>query len=228
MAQSGHDQAQLACPLWSESGPRRVRSWKRRNVRHESFAGTNVHDAWFASKESEEAKAPLNVRRAPGSGGEADNAALLRFATCDISRRSRRHANSITSPARLTGWSGFDCWSGAVWCWCVRRTQCRVIVGLGDRWRHRIGRFCFERSGVKCCSKKPDRNLLTHRRSLRQASSRMAALKRGEDKTEGSQAEFPRWLKLRRLSFGKRTSVGSTGRQGAHAVNSSRVCTCAR
>jgi len=153
------------------------------------------------------------------------------------SQHGRSHASQPavglhprTSPARLTGWSGFDCWSGAVWCWCwcVRPSQCRVIVRLGDRWRHRIGRFRFERSGVKCCSKKPDRNLLTHRRSLRQASSRMAALKRGEDKTEGSQAEFPRWLKLRRLSFGKRTSVGSTGRQGAHAVNSSRVCTCAR
>ena len=67
----------------------------------------------------------------------------------------------------------------------MRPTQCRVIVRFGDRWRHRIGRFRFERSGVKCCSKKPDRNLLTHRRSLRQASSRMAALKRGEGKTKG-------------------------------------------
>lgn len=31
----------------------------------------------------------------------------------------------------------------------MRRTS-RVIINLGDRWHHRIGRSRFERSGVKC------------------------------------------------------------------------------
>ena len=106
----------------------------------------------------------------------------------DMTKRAAADGTLTRSPHwRLTSWSRFDYWSGAAWrwWWCVRRTQCRVIVRLGDRWHRRIGRFRFERSGVKCCSKKPDRNLLTHRRPLRQASSRMAALKRGEGKTKG-------------------------------------------
>src|SRR5262249_47936127 len=135
---------------------------------------------------------------------------------CDISRRSRRHPSSITSPARLTNWSGFDFWNGAVgrWWWCVRRTQCRVIVTLGDRWRHRIGRFRFEWSGVKCCSKKADCNLLAHRRPLRQASSRIATPTCGEGKTKGVESRNA-LIEQKVSAFAPEADVHSTDQKSA-------------